>query len=46
LRLALPAPAIVEAILAGRTDQGIMLETLERPLPARWEEQCRLLRQS
>ena len=42
LRLALLAPDIVEAILAGRTDQGVMLEKLERPLPAVWEEQCRL----
>ena len=29
LRLALLAPDIVEAILAGRTDQGMMLEQLE-----------------
>ena len=39
LRLALLAPDIVEAILAGRTDQALMLEQLERPLPAGWEEQ-------
>jgi hypothetical protein len=39
LRLALLAPDIVEAILAGMTDQGILLEHLERPLPASWEEQ-------
>jgi hypothetical protein len=39
LRLALLAPDIVEVILAGRTDQGMMLEKLERPLPAGWEEQ-------
>jgi hypothetical protein len=39
LRLALLAPDIVEAILAGSTDQGIMLEQLERPLPADWAEQ-------
>jgi hypothetical protein len=39
LRLALLAPDIVDVILAGRTDQGVMLEQLERPLPARWEEQ-------
>jgi hypothetical protein len=43
LRLALLAPDIIEAILAGRTDQGIMLEQLERPLPAIWEEQWRRL---
>jgi hypothetical protein len=42
LRLALLAPDIVEAILVGRTDQALMLEKLERPLPASWEEQRRL----
>jgi len=44
LRLALLAPAIVEAILAGRTDQALMLEQLEPPLPACWEEQRTLLK--
>jgi hypothetical protein len=44
LRLALLAPDMVEAILAGRTDQGMMLEQLERPLPASWEEQRLALR--
>jgi hypothetical protein len=39
LRLVLLVPDIVEAILAGRTDQGTMVEQLERPLPASWEEQ-------
>jgi hypothetical protein len=39
LRLALLAPDIVEAILAGMEDQAVMLEQLERPLPMRWEEQ-------
>jgi hypothetical protein len=39
LRLALLAPDIVEAILVGRTDQALMLEKLERPLPASWDEQ-------
>ena len=39
LRLALLAPDIVEAIFVGRSDQTLMLETLERPLPASWEEQ-------
>jgi hypothetical protein len=34
LRLALLAPDIVEAILAGRTDQGMMLEQLERAAAA------------
>ena len=41
LRLALLAPDIVEAILTGRTDQRMMLEQLERPLPAGWEEQVK-----
>jgi len=39
LRLALLAPDIVEAILAGRTEEGMMLERLERLLPASWDEQ-------
>jgi hypothetical protein len=39
LRLALLAPDLVEAILSGRTDHALMLEGLERPLPASWEEQ-------
>jgi hypothetical protein len=39
LRLALLAPDIVEAILSGRTHHVLMLERLERPLPASWEEQ-------
>jgi hypothetical protein len=39
LRLALLAPDIVEVILAGTTDQALMLEQLERPLPASWAEQ-------
>jgi hypothetical protein len=43
LRLALLSPDIVDAILAGRTDQAFMLERLERPLPASWDEQRRLL---
>jgi hypothetical protein len=34
LRLALLAPDIVEAVLSGRTDQALILEKLERPLPA------------
>jgi hypothetical protein len=44
LRLALLAPDIVDAILAGKTDHAPMLETLERPLPASWEEQRALIR--
>jgi hypothetical protein len=39
LRLALLAPDIVDRILAGSTNQGMMLEQLERPLPASWAEQ-------
>jgi hypothetical protein len=39
LRSALLAPDIIEAILAGRTERVIMLESLERPLPGSWEEQ-------
>ena len=39
LRLALLAPDIIDAILTGETDQGMVLEQLERPLPASWEEQ-------
>jgi hypothetical protein len=39
LRLALLAPEIVERILAGSTDQPLVLGRLERPLPASWEEQ-------
>jgi hypothetical protein len=46
LRLALLAPDIVEAILAGGTDQALMLGKLERPLPASWEEQRGLLDRS
>ena len=41
LRLALLAPDLVEAILAKSNDQALMLEKLERPLPACWEEQRR-----
>jgi hypothetical protein len=39
LRLALLAPDIADAILADKRDQGVMLEQLERPLPASWVEQ-------
>ncbi|MCC2664415.1 MAG: hypothetical protein K0R41_4249 [Geminicoccaceae bacterium] len=41
LRLALLAPDMVEMILEGRSHQALMLEQLERPLPACWEEQRR-----
>ena len=43
LRLALLAPDIVDDILTGRADQGVMLEQLERPMPANWDEQHRCL---
>ena len=39
LRLALLAPDIIEAILAGRANGSLLLEQLERPLPASWDEQ-------
>ena len=41
LRLALLAPDLVEEILAGTTNQGMVLEQLERPLPVSWDEQRR-----
>ena len=44
LRLALLAPDIVASMLAGQRDQALMLEHLERPLPASWEGQQQLLR--
>jgi hypothetical protein len=44
LRLALLAPDIVEVVLAGRTDQSLVLERLERPPPPGWEEQRQLIR--
>jgi hypothetical protein len=43
LRLVLLAPDLVDTILGGRIDQGVMLEQLERPLPTRWEQQRELL---
>jgi hypothetical protein len=43
LRLALLAPHLVEAILAGSTDQVLMLEKLQRPLPASWAEQRQMI---
>jgi hypothetical protein len=39
LRLALLAPDIVDEIVLGSTDQALVLERLERPLPACWAEQ-------
>jgi hypothetical protein len=43
LRLALLAPDLIEAIFSGRAGQSVMLESLERLLPASWEEQRSLL---
>jgi hypothetical protein len=37
--LALLAPDIIEAILERGADESLMLERLERPLPASWDEQ-------
>jgi hypothetical protein len=39
LRLALLALNIVEVILDGRANHPLVLERLERPLPASWVEQ-------
>jgi hypothetical protein len=39
LQLALLAPDVIEAILAGKADPSLMLERLERPLPGSWQEQ-------
>jgi hypothetical protein len=44
LRLALLAPDIIEMILEWWSDQALMLERLEKPLPASWEEQREALR--
>jgi hypothetical protein len=38
-RLALLAPDIVEAILAGTLNQGVILDRLEKGVPVEWEEQ-------
>jgi hypothetical protein len=43
LRLALLAPDIVEAILEGRSEQQLILERLERPLPGCWHQQRQTL---
>lgn len=43
LRLALLAPDLVEAILAGEDLRGLDLARLERPLPASWDEQRKAL---
>ena len=38
-RLALLAPDIVDAILAGTLNQSVMLDRLEKGMPVGWEEQ-------
>jgi hypothetical protein len=38
-RLVRLAPDIVEAALVGRTDQALILEQVDRPLPPSWAEQ-------
>ena len=43
LRLGLLAPSIVEEILEGRSEQQLILERLERPLPACWHQQRQTL---
>jgi hypothetical protein len=44
LRLITLAPDIVEAILQGRADQALMLQSREWPLPANWQAQRRAFR--
>jgi hypothetical protein len=39
LRLALLAPDIVDEVLSGSTDQALVLERLQQPLPASWGDQ-------
>ena len=46
LRLALLAPDLVEAILAGGDLRGLDLARLERPLPASWDEQRKVFHDS
>jgi hypothetical protein len=43
LRLALLAPDIVEHVLERRAGHAPVLDQLEQPLPASWEEQRRLI---
>ena len=45
-RLALLAPDIIEAILAGTLNQGVVLDRLEKGVPVVWEEQRAFLRTS
>jgi hypothetical protein len=44
LRLTLLSPAIVTDVLDGRCPPNLMLKTLMRPLPVRWDEQNSALR--
>ena len=39
LRLALLAPDIIERTLMGRSDHALLLDRLEGPFPASWDEQ-------
>ena len=39
VRLALLAPDIVQAILAGTLNQSVILDRLEKAVPVEWEEQ-------
>jgi hypothetical protein len=38
-RLALLAPDLIEAILAGTLNQSVILDRLEKGVPVEWEEQ-------
>ena len=42
LRLTLPAPEIVHAILAGTLQRSLPLEKLRKEMPIRWEDQKKL----
>ena len=46
LRLTLLAPSVVAEILDGHTISDLMLKRIMRPLPARWDEQIRILARS
>jgi hypothetical protein len=41
LRMTLPAPDTVEAILAGRQPQGLTMRTVMDPFPVEWKAQIR-----
>jgi hypothetical protein len=42
-RLAMLAPDLIEAILAGTLNQSIILDRLEKGVPPEWEEQRRVV---